>query len=131
MLDLLSVRCAGRHEGWVFQAKRAKSGHLTTVDRQFRKARREAGLPENVKLYCGRHDFGMKLLERTGNLALVMKVMGHTDPRIAMRYQHPELEQVRQAINMNSNNQQVVATGAVKNHGTLYGTPKTAMSVSD
>jgi hypothetical protein len=29
---------------------------------------------------------------------MVMKVMGHTDARTSMRYQHPGLESIREAI---------------------------------
>jgi hypothetical protein len=36
---------------------------------------------------------------RTGNLAAVMKTMGHRDVKTAMQYQHPELESVRVVIN--------------------------------
>ena len=32
---------------------------------------------------------------RTGNLAAVMRTMGHRDVKTAMHYQHPELEIVR------------------------------------
>jgi hypothetical protein len=39
------------------------------------------------------------MLRKTGNLAAVMKVMGHKDVRTAMRYQHPELDIVRDALN--------------------------------
>jgi hypothetical protein len=35
---------------------------------------------------------------RSGNLAAVMKTMGHGDVKTAMRYQHPELEVVRAAL---------------------------------
>jgi hypothetical protein len=35
---------------------------------------------------------------RTGNLAAVMKTMGHRDVKTAMRYQHPELDIVRDAL---------------------------------
>ena len=35
---------------------------------------------------------------RTGNLAAVMKTMGHRDVKTAMHYQHPELEIVRAAL---------------------------------
>jgi len=38
-------------------------------------------------------------LNNTGNLAAVMKTMGHKDVRAAMQYQHPELEIVRAALN--------------------------------
>jgi integrase len=51
-LELLKARCGERREGWVFTAFSA-SGHLTTMGRKFREARREAGLPEKLVLYCG------------------------------------------------------------------------------
>jgi hypothetical protein len=35
---------------------------------------------------------------RTGNLAAVMRIMGHRDVKTAMHYQHPELEVVRAAL---------------------------------
>lgn len=48
-------------------------------------------------------DFGTRMLRRTQNLAAVMKVMGHKDVRTAMRYQHPELDIVREALNTPEN----------------------------
>jgi hypothetical protein len=39
-------------------------------------------------------------LEGTKNPAVTMNVMGHTNPKMMMRYQHPEYTQAaRQAIN--------------------------------
>jgi integrase len=98
MQNLLMVRCAGKSEGWLFPSARAKGGHLTTVAKQFRDARTKAGLPESLVLYCARHTFGTAAYGATGNLAMVMNVMGHTDVRTAMRYQHPVLDSVREAI---------------------------------
>ena len=43
--------------------------------------------------------FGITEYEGTGNLAMVRKVMGHTDVRTAMRYQHPILHPAREIIN--------------------------------
>jgi len=98
MFDLLMFRCVDRKDGWLFPSPRAKDGHLTTVAKQFREARRKLGLPESLVLYCARHTFGTAAYEATGNLAMVMKVMGHTDVRTSMRYQHPGLEPIREAI---------------------------------
>jgi integrase len=98
MFDLLMLRCADRQQGWLFPSSKAADGHLTTVAKQFREARRKAGLPESLVLYCARHTFGTAAYEATGNLAMVMKVMGHTDVRTSMRYQHPGLESIREAI---------------------------------
>ena len=50
-------------------------------------------------LYCGRHDFGTRVLNETGNLKPVMQAMGHADVKTAMKYHHPELDFVRSALN--------------------------------
>jgi site-specific recombinase XerC len=98
-MDLLMMHCAGKSEGWVFPAD-SISGHITTIDKQFRKARAQAGLPAGLKLYCARHDYGTQMLQRTGNLALVMRAMGQTSTKAAMQYQHPDLEHIRTALNV-------------------------------
>ena len=95
---LLHARCGTNTEGWVFPSSRAASGHLRSIDRLFREARRQGGLPSELVLYCARHDYGTRVLMRTGNLAAVMKTMGHRDVKTAMHYQHPELEVVRAAL---------------------------------
>jgi len=99
VIPVLSARCAGRTEGWLFPSKRSRTGHLTSVGKLYRAARDKAGLRKDLVLYSGRHDFGTRMLRKTGNLAAVMKVMGHKDVRTAMRYQHPELDIVRDALN--------------------------------
>ena len=38
-------------------------------------------------------------MPKIGNLRAVMDAMGHSDAKIAMTYQHPELEIVKVAIN--------------------------------
>ena len=40
VLDLLLMRCGGRQEGWAFASKRSKTGHLTTIAKKFREARK-------------------------------------------------------------------------------------------
>jgi integrase len=98
VLELLRARCCTRTEGWMFPSKRSASGHLCSIDRLFREARQRAGLPKELVLYCARHDYGTRVLMRTGNLAAVMRTMGHRDVKTAMHYQHPELEIVRAAL---------------------------------
>ena len=101
-LGILQVRVGQRHEGWLFPSKRSKSGHLTDIGKQFRAARLKAGLPMHLVMYCARHDFGTRVLTKTGNLPAVMKTMGHKDVRAAMHYQHPDLEIVRAALNQST-----------------------------
>jgi hypothetical protein len=40
--------------------------------------------------------------KRTGNLAAVMRTMGHRNVKTAMQYQHPELEIVRAALDQDA-----------------------------
>jgi integrase len=79
VFEHLCARCGTRMEGWVFLSKRSASGHLRSIDRLFREARQNAGLPKELVLYCARHDYGTRVLMRTGNLAAVMRTMGHRD----------------------------------------------------
>jgi len=106
VFEILRRRCRDKQgvekkEGWVFPARRknAKLPHLDSISAHFAEAREKAGLPKTLVLYCGRHDFGTVITERTGNLKAVMKVMGHKDVKTAMRYQHPDLDIVRAALN--------------------------------
>jgi len=98
VFEILRTRCDSRQEGWVFPSKRSVSGHLRSICNLFRKARNKAGVPKELVLYCARHDYGTRVLMRTGNLAAVMRTMGHRDVKTAMNYQHPELEIVRAAL---------------------------------
>lgn len=41
----------------------------------------------------------LRLKAKTGNLKLVMQTMGQIDVKTAMKYQHPELDIVRTALN--------------------------------
>jgi integrase len=99
MVEELKLLVAGRTEGWLFVSD-SKCGHLTTVSKMFGIARKRAGLPNSVVLYSARHTFGTDVLEGTKNPAVTMDVMGHTNPKMMMRYQHPEYVQAaREAIN--------------------------------
>ena len=63
-------------------------------------ARDQRGCRTSVVLYSARHTFGTDVLEGTKNPAVTMDVMGHTNPKMMMRYQHPEyVEAARKAIN--------------------------------
>ncbi len=57
-------------------------------------------LPASVVLYSARHTFGTDVLDGTKNPAVTMDVMGHSSPKMMMRYQHPNYtEAARIAIN--------------------------------
>ena len=107
VFECLGARCGTRTEGWLFPSKRSAAGHLCSIDRLFREARQRAGLPKELVLYCARHDYGTRVLMRTGNLAAVMRTMGHRDVKTAMHYQHPELELVRAALHYGATSEAV------------------------
>ena len=88
---------------WVFVSRKSGSGHLTTVAKQFREARRLAGLPESLKLYGARHAFATYAVEATGNVFAVADAMGHEDLKTTRIYQHPELHSIRDAIDERNN----------------------------
>lgn len=97
VLEALKGRADNKSE-WIFPSPRAAVGHLTTVAKQFRQARKAAGLPNWLVLYHARHAFGTYAMAQTKNPALVRDVMGHADLRTTMIYQHPELDPLREAI---------------------------------
>jgi len=94
----LLARKTNANEGWVFPSARAESGHLETVQKQFERARRMAGLPESVVLYSARHRFSTDAMEGTGNLMAVMDAMGHEKIDTTRLYNHPGTKQIRDAI---------------------------------
>jgi site-specific recombinase XerD len=125
VFEILARRSGTRNDGWVFPSKRSRSGHLRSVCNLFRQARAEAGLPKELVLYCARHDYGTRILSRTGNLAAVMKTMGHRDVKTAMHYQHPEVEVVRAALDYLAPTNTAETRGEMETpYGTLHVTPE-------
>jgi hypothetical protein len=53
------------NEGWVFPSANSSSGHIETVQKQFDCAKKLAGLPEAIVLYCARHRFGTDAMDGT------------------------------------------------------------------
>ena len=61
--------------------------------------RAKLALPKDLVLYSARHTFATDMLDRTGNLALVQKMLGHESILTTQRYLHPELKDVAQLVN--------------------------------
>ena len=105
--QLLELQLAQHDSPFVFSSKRSASGHIETVQKQFDRARKLAGLPKGVVLYCARHRFGSDAMDGTGNVYAVADAMGHSRINdVARRYQHPVLQKVTEAIE--KRNQQTV-----------------------
>lgn len=92
----------GQREGWVFKSKWKRKAHLhfseSAVGKEFRRARRELGITTDLVMYSGRHTFATLAMSGTKNAFAVRDALGHTDLRTTGRYQHPELEEIRQVI---------------------------------
>jgi integrase len=93
----LQMRAQG--SPFVFPSARSSSGHIETVQKQFEQAKKLAGLPDAVVLYCARHRFSTDAMDGTGNMMAVMDVMGHSKVDVTRLYQHPGLKQIGMAIN--------------------------------
>lgn len=76
-------------EGWVFPSP-SKSGHIVSITKAFGIARKAAGVPSQFCLYTARHGAGTELASVV-SLKQVMDILGHSDARTAMRYQHPDV----------------------------------------
>jgi len=70
---------------------------IAAVEIRPHRAAEEIGTPD-----ADLDDYGTRILKRTGNLAAVMRTMGHRDVKTAMQYQHPELEIVRAALDQDT-----------------------------
>jgi site-specific recombinase XerD len=94
------ARKEGVNEGWVFPSKRSQSGYITDreVSKQWLEAKRLAGIPEPVVLYCARHRFSTDAMEGTGNVMAVMDAMGHGSVNTTRIYTHSNVQQIREVI---------------------------------
>lgn len=97
VMEALSARARKNGSEWVFPSD-SMTGHLDSVNRAFASAREKAGLSKSLVLYCARHTFATHALAATGNLAAVMKALGHSNAQTAMIYQHPGIDAIRQAV---------------------------------
>ena len=88
-----------KDSAFVFPSARSRSGHIETVQKPFDRAKKLAGLPDAVVLYCARHRFSTDVMDGTGNVMAVLDVMGQSRPDVLRLYQHPGLKQIGMVIN--------------------------------
>lgn len=99
--DVLRGRAEGTSSQWVFPSPRKKGAHISyfTIAKGMMIVRKKLALPKDLVLYSARHTFATDMLDRTGNLALVQKMLGHESILTTQRYLHPELKDVAQLVN--------------------------------
>ena len=69
------------------------------VAKQFAAVRKEAKIPKGVVLYSARHSFATDMLDRTGNIVLVGKMLGHSSVTTTQRYFHPSMKGLADLVN--------------------------------
>lgn len=97
--NALKARHHGQTQGWVFPSKRSKTGHLCpNLSRPFAKMRRDSGMSAKLVPYSARHTFATAMLEMTGDVVFVGKLIGHKNPLTTARYLHPSMRKAKGLI---------------------------------
>lgn len=97
----VAERKANEKNEWVFPSKAKKESHISyfPIAKQFAKARKDANIPKGVVLYSARHSFATDMLDRTGNIVLVGKLLGHRSVTTTQRYLHPQMKDLAELVN--------------------------------
>lgn len=72
---------------------------VTAFYKEFKRAAAAAGFPK-LRPHDLRHTAGNRTLAATGNLRLTQKMLGHTRVSTTQRYTHPDLEALREAMEL-------------------------------
>jgi integrase len=70
----------------------------TTITRAWYRLRSKAGVP-NVRLHDLRHSFASLLVSAGRSLYEVQHILGHSDPKVTMRYAHLSGQSLQEAAN--------------------------------
>lgn len=76
---------------------RKDGGHLTDLEKPWRRIRKEAGL-EDVRIHDLRHSFASGALELGEDLIMIGKLLGHRDLKSTARYAHLKKEPIQRAV---------------------------------
>ena len=84
---------------YVFIKENGYPYQLDTISKSVKKAIRDAGLPEELHLYCTRATAATKWASNKVPIYTVSKLLGHTNPSITSRfYANVDLEELRDAV---------------------------------
>jgi len=89
---------------WVFS--NSQGDRIKHLKNGFWKAVERAGLSRTIdgkkirfRFHDLRHTFGSRLGQKGYDLKSIMEIMGHSTPKVALRYQHPTDEHKREMVN--------------------------------
>ena len=82
-----------------FPSERSESGHVTCIEKPFRRVVKAAGLdPKQVIRHTLRHPAITHLVQAGVDLPTVQKISGHKTLSMVMRYTHQNDEHVQEAM---------------------------------
>jgi site-specific recombinase XerD len=67
--------------------------------RSFKRASRQAGVEEEVHFHCLRHGAATRMIMNGAPLPSVQRILGHANIQTTMIYTHPDIEDLREAVN--------------------------------
>lgn len=94
----LAAFLQGREPGPVFGSQSGRRLSPRHVQRRFSRVRESAGLPVTVSCHSLRHSFATRLLEKTGDLGLVQKALGHRSASSTAIYARTSDKRLRDAL---------------------------------
>lgn len=89
----------GKKGGYVFCKS---NGYPFTTDyfsRSFKRACRKAGVDEEIHFHSIRHGAITRMIIKGANLPAVQRIAGHSSIQTTMIYTHPDLDDLREAVN--------------------------------
>jgi len=86
-----------RDSEYLFINKQTKKPY-TTISKVFDRLRKKAGLP-HLRIHSLRHNFASALINNNISLAIVQQLLGHSDPKITLRYTHLSSKTLQDAAN--------------------------------
>ena len=94
----LAKHIGDRRTGPLFLGRDGRRLGHRQAQRRFAEWVERAGLRGRVSPHCLRHGFAMALYERTGDLLVVQKALGHRSISSTLVYAHADTERVRAAV---------------------------------
>lgn len=75
----------GKSNSYLFPSSSSKAGHMTDLQKQFKRALKKAGI-EDCHFHDLRHTFATRLLHNGVNVYEIMLLLGHSDLKTTLRY---------------------------------------------
>jgi hypothetical protein len=93
LMDRLREYAKARPRGALLRSPRGGPWTANKIGEMFKRARDKLGLDSNLVIYMARHAFATRLIKPGSDLALIAKLLGHTNAEVLQKtYYHPDTE---------------------------------------